>query len=266
MKITLIGSGNVATHLAKAFHGAGHQILQVCSRSFDHAEALASEVMAEPVDRLALLYPTADCYILAVGDDALFDLALDLRLRDALVLHTSGSVTLSVLRGVSRRHGVLYAPQSFVRTRAMDYARLPFCVEGSTEETTREIEALAHSVSPVVHRLSGEQRQWLHLASVLANNFGNALNALAASLMEQHAIPFAILQPLMEVTLQKALAAKEEHPAADLWRLQTGPAVRRDEKTLDRHRAMLSANPDLLRLYELMTQLIDTNTHPSTHH
>lgn len=262
MRITFIGSGNVATHLALAFHAAGHQVVQVLSRDFDHAEALASRVMAEPIDRIGLLYPTADLYVLAVNDDALFDLALDLKLRDSIVVHTSGSVPLSVLRPVSRRHGVMYAPQSFVRTREMDYAKLPFCLEASDPTTLDTLRKLARSVSPHLYDIDSEQRRWIHLAAVLTHNFGNALHALSADLLKEHGIPFAILQPLIEVTLQKALGSIEE--GADLWRLQTGPAVRRDEKTLDRHRSMLKEDPDLLQLYDLLSQLIDTHTH-ATH-
>ena len=131
--ITFIGSGNVATHLAKAFHAAGHQIVQIWSREYDHAEALANQVFAEPIDKLELLYPTSDVYILAVADDALFDLALDLRLRDALVLHTAGAVSLNVLKPISRKYGVLWSPQTFIREVAMNYNEVPFCIEGSND-------------------------------------------------------------------------------------------------------------------------------------
>ncbi|MCF0211891.1 MAG: DUF2520 domain-containing protein [Bacteroidales bacterium] len=261
MRITFIGSGNVATHLAKAFYGAGHEVVQVWSREFDHAEALASQVMAEPIDNLSLLYPDADCYVLAVKDDVLFDLALDLQMRNSIVVHTSGTVALSLLRPISRRHGVLYVPQTFVRWQPMDYSQLPFCLEGSDEDTLRQLEALASSVSPLHYRISSEQRRWLHLGAVMVNNFGNALNAMSASLMEQHAIPFSILQPLIETTTRKALAAVGNNTAEALWHQQTGPAVRQDEKTLDRHRAMLKDQPDMLQLYNLLTTLIHHNTH-----
>lgn len=261
MKISFLGSGNVATHLAQAFYQAGHQIVQVWSRDFDHADALASLVMAEPIDKISLLYPDADIYILAVNDDALFDLALDLQLREGIVIHTSGSVNMSVLRPISRKHGVLYAPQSFVRTKSMDYRQLPFCIEGNSDEVFSILSKLAESVSPHIFSISSEQRLWIHLASVFANNFGNALNAIAANIAQQHGIPFAILQPLIEVTTQKALCTKNDHPEADLWRLQTGPAVRNDEKTLDRHRSMLKDKPSLLEVYNLMTSIIEKNTH-----
>lgn len=253
MKITILGSGNVGTHLAKALYAAGYQILQIWSREYDHAENLANQVFAEPIDRLKLLYPTADIYILAVADDALFDLALDLKLRDAIVLHTAGSVSLKVLSPISRKHGVIWSPQTFIRDVAMDYSTLPFCIEGSSPEVTKQIQQLLLPVSQHIYNIDTQQRQWLHLAAVMTNNFGNAINALAQDLLLKHNIPFEILHPIIEMTAEKL-----KH--GNLWQQQTGPARRQDQKTIDRHRSMLVDDDKLMKLYELLTEIIQENT------
>lgn len=253
MKITILGSGNVGTHLAKALYAAGYQILQIWSREYDHAENLANQVFAEPIDRLKLLYPTADIYILAVADDALFDLALDLKLRDAIVLHTAGSVSLKVLSPISRKHGVIWSPQTFIRDVAMDYSTLPFCIEGSSPEVTKQIQQLLLPVSQHIYNIDTQQRQWLHLAAVMTNNFGNAINALAQDLLLKHNIPFEILHPIIEMTAEKL-----KH--GNLWQQQTGPARRQDQKTIDRHRTMLVDDDKLMKLYELLTEIIQENT------
>lgn len=260
MKISFIGSGNVASHLAKACYAAGHQIVQIWSREFDHAETLASQVFAEPIDKLSLLYPTSDCYILAVSDDALFDIALDLKLREALVVHTCGAVPMSVLRPISRKHGVLYAPQSFIRTVSMDYSQLPFCIEGATPKVEAQIKELALSISQNVYSINSQQRLWIHLASVMVNNFGNALNAMASDMLQKQDIPFDILQPLIAMTADKAREVIRSNGQKSLWQLQTGPAIRHDEKTLDRHRSMIKQDEDLLTLYDLFSRLIEENT------
>ena len=252
--ITFIGSGNVASHLAKAFYAAGYQIVQVWSREFDHAEALANQVFAEPIDKLNLLYPTSDVYILAVADDALFDLALDLRLRDAIVLHTAGSVPMKVLQSVSRKHGVLWSPQTFISNVAMDYAQLPFCIEGSTPETEASIRELLKPVSSHIYTVDSRQRQWLHLAAVMVNNFGNAINALSQDLLSEHDIPFEILHPLVTLTADKI------KQGGTLWQQQTGPARRQDQKTIDNQRRLIVDDDKLLQLYDLMTYLIQKNT------
>lgn len=251
--ITVIGSGNVGTHLAKAFYQAGYQILQIWSREYDHAEHLANQVYAEPVDKLRLLYPIADVVVVAVSDDALFDIALDLRMRDSLVLHTAGSVSLSVLRPISRRHGVIWSPQTFIRDVAMDYSQLPFCIEGSTAEVESQIRDLLQPVSQHIYTIDTQQRQWLHLAAVMTNNFGNAVNALAQDILQQHNLPFEILHPLITMTAEKI-----KH--GGLWQQQTGPARRRDQKTIDNQRRLIADDAKMLQLYDLLTDIIQDKT------
>ena len=247
--ISIIGSGNVATHLALALHNTGLVVRQVLSREFDHAAALASRIEAQPIDNPALLDSHSDVYLLAVNDDALYDLALDLQLPDALVLHTSGSTPATVLKSISRRYGVVWSPQTFMRDIAMDYSCLPLCIEGSTPKVEEEIEELFSRLTSHVSRLDYEQRRWAHLAAVMVNNFGNAINALAQETLEQHGIDFSILRPLAEGTVRKM-------DYGPLWPQQTGPARRHDQKTLDAQRRLLADEPKLLQLYDLLTEII----------
>jgi len=247
--ISIIGSGNVATHLTLALHNTGLHVRQVLSRDFDHAALLASRIGAQPINKLSLLDDQSDIYLLAVNDDALYDLALDLRLPDALVLHTSGSTPATVLKPISRHYGVVWSPQTFVRDIAIDYSRLPLCIEGSTPKVLHEIECLFSPVSNHIHHLDFEQRRWAHLAAVMVSNFGNAINALAQETLTQHGIDFSILRPLAEETIHKM-------DYGPLWPQQTGPARRHDQKTLDAQRRLLADNPQMLQLYDLLTEII----------
>ena len=131
----------------------------------------------------------------------------------------------------------------------MDYAALPFCIEGSTPEVEKQIRQLVELVSTHVYSVSSSQRQWLHLAAVMVNNFGNAVNALAQDLLDQHQIPFEILHPLVTMTAEKI-------KQGNLWHQQTGPARRKDQKTIDNQRRLLADNEQLLALYDLLTELI----------
>ena len=241
----------MATHLALALHDAGCTVHQVLSRSFEHAQMLARRVDAQPIDRWQRLDEDADVYLLAVTDDALYDLALDLRLPSALVLHTSGSTPLTVLKPISRRHGVVWSPQTFVRDIAMDYRRLPLCIEGSSPEVEVEMEELMSLVSPCIYHLDHEQRRQAHLAAVWVSNFVNALNATAQDLMARNGLDFDMLRPLAEQTLRK-------WDYGNLWLQQTGPAIRHDEKTLNAQRRLLLDQPQLLALYDQLTELIQS--------
>lgn len=249
MKITFLGSGNVATHLALALHNCGCEISQVWSRNYSHAQLLAGRVNARPTDNLQSIDRSSDVYILATSDDALFDLALDLNLDPALVLHTSGATSMEVLKPISRRYGVLWSPQTFVRDVALEYSALPFCIEGCDQKTELDIEALVARVSRHIYHINREQRQCLHLSAVFVNNFTNALFGVAQDICQQHSIPFETLYTLIDTTAQRV-------KWGDVRFQMTGPAIRHDQKTLDSHRLLLEGSPEYLDLYDSLTKLI----------
>lgn len=249
MNITFIGSGNVATHLALALHGCGHTIQQVWSRDLEHAELLAQRVEADPINHFQWLRKNADVYIVAVTDDALFDIALDLQVGNALVLHTSGATGIEVLRSTSTRYGVVWSPQSFVRDMALDYRQLPFCIEGCDAKTEDDIAALVSTLSPHIHRTTLQQRQYLHLAAVMVNNFTSGLYAMAQQLCMENQLPFEILHPII-------LSTAKRIQYADVRYTLTGPAVRKDTRTLRAHQKLLADKPEYLEIYNKMTLLL----------
>ncbi len=247
--ISIVGSGNVATHLALALHHAGHTIRQVLSRSYDHSRLLALRVDAQPIDSWRQLDDDAEIFLLAVNDNSLYDLALDLRLPSAIVVHTSGTTPANILRDISRRNGVVWSPQTFVRDIAMDYRHLPLCIEGSDQKTEAVITDLFATVSDNLHHLDYEQRRHAHLAAVMVSNFVGAINATAQQYMLDNNLDFDMLRPLAEQTLRK-------WDYGDLWRQLTGPAIRRDDSTIAAQRRLLAERPDLLKLYDTLTELI----------
>ena len=249
--ISIVGSGNVGTHMAIALHAAGYHIHQLLSRSFDHAQTLAARVEAQPVSRPDQLDSHVGFCLLCVADDVLYDFALDLRLPQTVVAHTSGTTPASVLKRISRHHGVMWSPQTFVRDIAMDYTRLPLCIEGSTPTALKTVEEVASSISPCIYHLTLDQRRIAHLGAVLVSNFTNAINASAQELMDAAGLDFAMLRPLAEQTLHK-------WDFGNLWAQQTGPARRGDTKTLDAQRRLLAHNPQLLDLYDRLTELIQS--------
>lgn len=74
MKVILIGAGNLATHLGKAIFAAGHDVVQVFSRTMQSATALASEVGAQPVSDISDVRSDADLYVVSVKDSAIVEL------------------------------------------------------------------------------------------------------------------------------------------------------------------------------------------------
>jgi len=249
MNIVILGSGNVATHLGRAFKMAGQDITQVWSRDITHASALADTLAAEPIDNMFDLDRSADLFIIAVKDEAIRELALELKLADQLLVHTSGSTGLSALDGASTKVGVFYPLQTFSKIKSVDFRQIPIIIEANAPEVLTSIRAVADRLSENVIELNSEQRKTLHVAAVFACNFTNHLFGLAQELLEEKGLDYELLKPLIEETLSKI---EMNDPVS----VQTGPAIREDQATIQAHLEVLKPNPALSELYTKLSQSI----------
>lgn len=248
MKITMIGAGNVATHMTQALSDAGHTILQVWSRTPAHAAALAERVGAAPVTRLSDIFPHAGLYLFSVKDDALSEVIDRMPATDGVWAHTAGSLPMEIFSSRKANHGVLYPLQTFSRQRGLSFGGIPLFIEGSNPETIAVLEEVASTLSGSVYRMPDEKRKKLHLAAVFACNFVNHLYALSAELIRQEDIPFEVLLPLITETAAKV---KEMAP----MEAQTGPAVRND-KTVMRQQMEWIDDLHIRELYRLLSESI----------
>lgn len=250
MKIVLIGAGNLATHLGKALHAAGHDMVQVFSRTMQSAETLASLLDAEPLTDMAQVRDDADVYIFSVKDSALEQLISQLCGGEKKVfLHTAGSMPMSVFRGKALHYGVLYPMQTFSKQREVDFSIIPCFVEANDEFALKQIEGLAGQISHRVFQLSSEDRKYLHLSAVFACNFANHCYAASQKLLQQHGIPFDVMLPLIDETAAKVhgMTPKEA---------QTGPAVRYDENVIGKQIQLLENQPYFQKIYDCMSKSI----------
>ena len=250
MKIVLIGAGNLSTHLGKALHAAGHDMVQVFSRTMQSAETLASLLDAEPLTDMAQVRDDADVYIFSVKDSALEQLISQLCGGEKKVfLHTAGSMPMSVFRGKALHYGVLYPMQTFSKQREVDFSIIPCFIEANDEFALKQIEGLAGQISHRVYQLSSEDRKYLHLSAVFACNFANHCYAASQELLQQHGIPFDVMLPLIDETAAKVhgMTPKEA---------QTGPAVRYDENVIDKQIQLLENQPYFQKIYDCMSKSI----------
>lgn len=251
MKIILIGAGNLATHLGKAIFAAGHDVVQVFSRTMQSATALASEVGAQPVSDISAVRSDADLYVVSVKDSALAELipALCKGKETKVFLHTAGSIPMDVFQGMALHYGVLYPMQTFSKQREVDFSQIPCFIEANDEYALQQIGDVAHQVSSRVYHLASEDRKFLHLSAVFACNFVNHCYALSQEILEEHGIPFEVMLPLIDETAAKVheLDPKEA---------QTGPAVRYDENVLRAQGALLKSNPQMKDIYDRMSMSI----------
>lgn len=252
MRITLIGSGNVATHLAAALKNAGHRIVQVYSRDAQHAALLAYHVGAEAIDNLVSINADTDIFIIAVKDDVIIEMVKALAGYQKLIVHTSGATNLNSLLAFTDKAGVLYPLQTFSKTKEVDFWTVPLCIEAANDTIKTELKQLAATISNNVYDVNSADRKILHLAAVFACNFPNYLYTMAQQLLAAHELSFDMLKPLILETAQKV---QVQLPAM----VQTGPAVRNDQVTMDAHLQMLKDEPHLQEVYTLLSQGIIKN-------
>jgi predicted short-subunit dehydrogenase-like oxidoreductase (DUF2520 family) len=245
MKIALLGSGNVATVLGRRMALSGHAITQVFSRNRDHAAALADELGCSFTDDWGLIDGEAGLYLVALSDHTLLSIGDRLSLPGKLVVHTAGSVSRDILQGVTDRYGVLYPLQS-LRKEIAYIPEIPLLVDGNNADCLRIIADLAGTISNRVETADDATRSKLHLAGVMLNNFSNHLYALTAGYCRQEGIAFDLLLPLIVETAGRLAGA-------DPRNVQTGPAVRGDEETIERHLNLLDNYKDIKELYRLVT-------------
>lgn len=254
MKIFVIGSGNVATHLSTALLKAGHDIIGVCGRQLAHTTELANKLNTKSFDNICDIPTDAEIYLISVSDDNIADVATQMPEVEGIVVHTAGSVPMSVLSRFSS-YGVLYPLQSFSKSRAIDMSRVPFCIEGCDSNTAGTLKALARTLSYDVRPMTTEQRAHLHLAAVFASNFANCMYTEAEKILKENDIPFDIMRELIAETAAKAA---DMGPTA----AQTGPARRGDIQVMSRQLELL---PDigLQKMYSFVSGRIQDRYKPT---
>ena len=126
INVVILGSGNVATHLFKAFKTVDDiDIKQWYNRNLGSLEQYKKDV--EVTNNLEDL-KVADIYILAVSDDAINELSNKLPFNNKFVVHTSGAMTLHQLDKKNDR-GVFYPLQTFSKDVEIDFSYVPFCLD-----------------------------------------------------------------------------------------------------------------------------------------
>ncbi|HFK5505941.1 Rossmann-like and DUF2520 domain-containing protein [Elizabethkingia anophelis] len=244
MTTVIIGSGNVAWHMAKAFKEAGIDLIQLYGRNEQELKKLSLEINVE--------YSTnqlkqADFYLICTSDKAIAEVSKQIPYEQALVAHTSGSLSRDVLEG-SYRKASFYPLQTFSKSRKLDYSKIPLFVDAGWESDNILLTDLAKKISTNVMRINHEQRKQMHLSAVFACNFVNHLYAQAEIICKQNDISFNYLLPLIEETADKIKTISPKDA-------QTGPAVRNDQNIIKLQENLI-VTPNQLNIYKILTESI----------
>lgn len=250
IKITIIGSGNIAHHLIRTFQSnEAIEIVQVFARKAASVEAvMPKEKITSDFKELK----KSDLYIISVSDDVIFEVSDKLPFSDRLVVHTSGTKPMNILSDKNRK-GVFYPLQTFSKNKEVNFNEIPICLETENKEDFGLLEKVAKSVSDKVFAVDSEKRKALHVSAVFVSNFVNYLYSIGNEICTENDIPFDILKPLIIEVADKIRHLTPEQA-------QTGPAKRGDWQTINTHLEFLKNNPENQELYKMITQaIINTN-------
>lgn len=244
----MLGSGNTATVLSALIEKAGHELVQVVSRKIEHARSLASLYGVSAGSLSDIQFAEADLYVLALNDAVLDNIGKIQGLKNKFVVHTAGSVSINALKDCSDRYGVLYPLQTLSKY-TQHLPEIPFLVDGNTKENCHKILGFAKSLSGKVIEANDKERLGYHVAAVFVSNFSNHMYALGELFCKKERLEFESLLPLIS-----ELNHRVNHYSPFLT--QTGPAIRDDVFTLNRHLQVLAPYPELRYAYLKMTESI----------
>lgn len=243
MQTVIIGSGNVAYHLAKAFVLNAIPVAQIFGRNEEQLKSISEELRI-PFSTKKL--NEADVYIICVSDQSIEEVSRLITEKNCLVAHTSGSLPIDILAGEYRKSS-LYPLQTFSKSKTLDYHQIPFFIEAENREDMKTLSDIASAISRNVMESTYEKRKYIHLTAVFACNFVNHLFSRAKEISDAQQIPFNYFLPLIDETVQKI---HEIEPKS----AQTGPAVRNDKRILELHEQLLK--DESLDIYKTMNHSI----------
>jgi predicted short-subunit dehydrogenase-like oxidoreductase (DUF2520 family) len=253
MNIVIIGTGNAATVLGRKLKNAGHHISQVFGRDASAASKLAYELDTESTNYWSVIKKDADFYLIAVADDAILEVAKHLHVPGKVVAHTAASVSKDILKKTSHHYGVFYPLQSLRKDREGS-PETPIFIDASDAKAKKTLERLAHTIAgEQVAEANDDARLKLHIAAVIVGNFTNYLYLMAEDYCRKEKIDFKQLLPLIEETAERVQSISPRMA-------QTGPAFRHDIETIKKHLELLKAHPQLKKLYEFMTETIQSGS------
>lgn len=256
MNISIIGSGNLAWFMAMRWQKAGHRIVEICSRNPENAQALASVVGATVCEHQRELSPKADVFLFALPDSVLAEQIHQFPLENKVIIHGAGTQPIGIFKGGNS--GVIWPLFSLQKSDLPATRDIPVFWEALGAAAVTIIPELAAALSDNCRQADLDTRRQLHLSAVFVNNFVNHLMAITQNRMQELSLPFNnSLQPIIQQTIEIALAGISSES-------QTGPAIRKDKVTMEKHLQLLSEHPEWQEIYQAISRSIQIFNTPKS--
>lgn len=252
MTFSIIGTGNIAWFFGNRLVAGRHRCVGVYARDVVKAQELSEALLSDKFGNISDINDDeADVCIMAVSDSAVGEIAKTISLDKTVLVHTAGAVDMDAIKLAATERAVFWPVYSILRSNFPDHRNIPCAWEASSEKAKRILLNMGHAITEELFEAKYDQRKWLHLSAVIGNNFINHLLGICEQICTENELPATALQPIINQTFERA---KQTSPLL----LQTGPAVRHDTATIDAQLALLQQHPQWQKVYEAITQSIQT--------
>lgn len=248
INISLIGTGRLSFNLMnEILDNKSLSLNQIYGRSKFRPKNISDQI--EYIKEIKNL-KKSDFYFIAVSDTEIEKISNKINSNDGIVIHLSGSTNINVL-SIHKNHGVFYPLQTFSYDSNLSFKQIPILIEANSKINLSKIKKLADIFSKKVYKMNSSKRLVCHISATIANNFSNHMIVSAEKILEENKINKSIIKPLIFETFNKLnkMSAKDA---------QTGPALRNDYITIEKHVKQL-VNSDFLDLYKEVTKNIKSN-------
>ena len=248
INISLIGTGRLSFNLMnEILDNKSLSLNQIYGRSKFRPKNISDQI--EYIKEIKNL-KKSDFYFIAVSDTEIEKISNKINSYDGIVIHLSGSTNINVL-SIHKNHGVFYPLQTFSYDSNLSFKQIPILIEANSKINLSKIKKLADIFSKKVYKMNSSKRLVCHISATIANNFSNHMIVSAEKILEENKINKSIIKPLIFETFNKLnkMSAKDA---------QTGPALRNDYITIEKHLKQL-VNSDFLDLYKEVTKNIKSN-------
>ena len=250
--ICIIGAGKMAYNLCHAFNSSGLSNICVINRNHTHLKELSTRINIKHLSTDYKDIPKdTSLLLIAVSDDAIPLVAEKIQPyvpHSSVVTHCSGVLPITILQNFDA-FGLFYPLASMSKEKFTNFQQIPIIIDGNAQNSIQFLQTVAAKLSPKVYRLNDGQRPFLHLAAVLVNNFTTHIIGTAFDLLQEHQISKDLLSPIIKQTLENVLKFLPHE-------IQSGPAIRLDLQTLDKHLELLDPSPTLHSIYILITKSV----------
>ncbi len=239
INIAIVGNGIAGRYFQHFLNGANFNVITFARHPQEGDFPLND--LFESIESFELV-------LLCVVDDAINEVSRQIPTSPAMIAHISGAIDLSQIDEKHSRRGVLYPLMGLKGNHEVSPSLIPFCLEASNEESMELLIDVVKRLNANYFPVDSPTRASLHLAAVMAQNFTNHMYKLARQVLTEVELDFRILLPLINNSVEKLEA---QNPGE----LQTGPAIRRDQATINKHLELIK-DPLTAEIYKLITKSI----------